>query len=51
MQKTFMRGEKKLWKALKMEYFSLKSDDEFEEQQTSRKFNKKEPPIKPKKMM
>ena len=29
MEKTFMRGEKNLLKALMMEYFPLKSDDEF----------------------
>ena len=30
--------------------FPLNHDDEFEEQQTSKKFNKKEPPIKPTKI-
>ena len=43
MQKTFTREEKKLLKVSKME-FPLRSDDKFEEQQTSKKFNKKEPP-------
>ena len=47
MQKTFKRGVKKLLKVSKMEYFPLKSDDEFKEQQTSKKFNKKESPKKP----
>ena len=47
MQKTFMREEKKITEGFKNGIFPLGSDDEFEEQQTSKKFNKKEPPIKP----
>ena len=41
-----MRGEKKLLMGFKEGIFPLNHDDEFEEQQTSKKFNKKEPPIK-----
>ena len=46
MQKTFTRGEKKIIKGFKDGIFLLKSDDEFEEQQTSKIFNEKEPPKK-----
>ena len=47
--KNFYEGRKKIMEGFKNGIFPLKSDDDFEEQQTSRKFNKKEPPIKPKK--
>ena len=45
--KNFYKGREKIIKGFKDGIFPLKSDDEFEEQQTSKKFNKKEPPIKP----
>ena len=45
--KNFYEGREKIIKGFKDGIFPLKSDDEFEEQQTSKKFNKKEPPIKP----
>ena len=47
MQKTFMRGEKKIIEGFKNGIFPLNSDDEFEEQQTSKKFNKNKSPEKP----
>ena len=45
--KNFYEGTEKITESFKSGIFSLKFDDEFEEQQTSEKFNKKEPPIKP----
>ena len=47
MQKNFTRGEKKIIQGIKKRIVLLKSDDEFDEQQTSKKFNKKELFIKP----
>ena len=47
MQKTFMRGDKKIIEGFKNGIFPLNSDDEFEEQQTSKKFNKNKSPEKP----
>ena len=44
--KNFYKGRKKIIEGFKNGLFPLKSDDEFEEQ-TSKKFNEKEPPIKP----
>ena len=46
MQKTFMRGEKKLLKALKKEYFRQNLMIKSKKQQTSKKFNEKESPKK-----
>ena len=42
MQENFTRGEKKIIQGIKKRIVLLKSDDEFDEQQTSKKFNKKE---------
>ena len=50
MQKTFMRGEKKLLKALKKEYFRQNLMIKSKKQQTSKKFNEKESPKKPTKV-
>ena len=50
MQKTFMRGEKKLLKALKKEYFRQNLMIKSKKQQTSKKFNEKEFPKKPTKV-
>ena len=47
MQKNFYEGRKKINEGFENGIFPLKSDDEFEEQQTSKKFDEKEPPIKP----
>ena len=48
--KNFYNGREKIIEGFKNGIFPLKSDDEFEEQQTSKKSNKKEPPIKPTKI-
>ena len=48
--KNFYEGREKIIEGFKNGIFPLKSDDEFEEQQTSKKFNEKEPPIKPTKI-
>ena len=45
--KNFYEGREKIIKGFKDGIFPLKSDDEFEEQQTSKIFDKKEPPEKP----
>ena len=45
--KNFYKGREKIIKGFKDGIFPLGSDSEFEEQQTSKTFNKKEPPIKP----
>ena len=42
--KNFYEGRKKIIEGFKNEIFPLKPDDEFEEQQISKKFNKKESP-------
>ena len=39
--KNFHEGRKKIIEGIKKGIFLLKSNDEFEEQQTSKKFNKK----------
>ena len=39
--KNFYEGRKKIIEGIKKGIFLLKSDDEFEEQQTSKKFSKK----------
>ena len=41
--KNFYEGRKKIIEGFKNRIFPLKSDDEIEEQQTSKKFNEKEP--------
>ena len=46
-EKNFHKGRKEITEGFKNGIFPLQSDDEFEEQQTSKKVNKKEPPIKP----
>ena len=43
--KNFYEGREKIIKGFKDRIFSLKSDDKFEEQQTSKKFNEKKPLI------
>ena len=48
--KNFYEGRKKIIEGFKNGIFPLKSVDEFEEHQTSKKFNEKEPPIKPTKI-
>ena len=48
--KNVYEGRKKITESFKNGIFSLKSDDEFEEQQTGKKSNKKELPIKPTKI-
>ena len=45
--KNFYEGRKKIIEGFKNGIFPLNSDDEFEEQQTSKKFSEKEPLIKP----
>ena len=45
--KNFYKGRKKIIEGCKNGIFPLKSDDKFEVQQTSKKFNEKEPLIKP----
>ena len=45
--KNFYEGRQKIIEGFKNGIFLLKSDDEFEGQQTSKKSNKKEPPKKP----
>ena len=45
--KNFYKGSKKIIEAFKRGIFQLKSDDEFKEQQTNKKFNEKESPRKP----
>ena len=48
--KNFYEGRKKIIQGFKNGIFPLKSDNEFEEQNTSKKFNEKQPPIKPTKI-
>ena len=45
--KNFYQERKKIIEGFKNRIFPLKSDGEFEKQQTGKKFNEKEPPIKP----
>ena len=45
--KYLYMGREKIIEGFKEGIFLLKSDDKFEEQQTNKKFNKKEPLIKP----
>ena len=48
--KKCYKGREKIIEGFKEGMFPLKSDDKFEEQQTSKKFNKKEPLIQPTKI-